>query len=74
MNSVSLFFYSVLVFYVQVLKVRKAVPALVGYLVQMENQVREDLKVLKENRVRLDQDPKDAQERRYHTPHTTKHT
>lgn len=49
------------------LKERKVVQGLVGSLDQMEYLDKEDLKVLKENKVHLDQGQKEFRERRYHT-------
>ena len=48
---------------------RKVCQGLVDHLVQLETQEQGDLKVLKENQVLLDQDPKEFQERRYHMTH-----
>ena len=67
MISVSLLTNDLLVFSAQVTKVKEVLQAHVGYLAQMENQVQEDLKVLKENLVHLDQELKDVQEIRYCT-------
>lgn len=46
----------------QAVKVKKAVLDLVVFLVQKVNQDQRGLKVLKENRARLDQDLRDVQE------------
>lgn len=55
-----------LLFFIQVIKVRKVQQGLVAILVQVVNQDQQVPKVQKENQVHQDQEPKDVQERRYH--------